>query len=171
MLEHDEVVDQVLIAIRKIIRAIDLHSRKLIKSFGLTVPQIIVLKEIDRKVVPTVGEIATSVSLSQATITNILTRLEHRGYVTRTQHDDDKRRVVVKTTELGKKTVAKAPSMLHEQFVSSFQNIKDWEQLSIIASLQRVAEMMDATDIEASPLLTSGAEIPTDPNRFVEESS
>lgn len=166
MSEQQEVVDQVLIAIRKIIRAIDLHSRKLIKLHGLTVPQIIVLKEIERNASPTVGEIAKSVSLSQATITNILVRLEDRGYVTRTQDHGDKRRVVVKTTELGRKVIAQAPSLLHDKFVLSFQNLKDWEQLSIISSLQHVAEMMDATDLEASPVLTSGAIIPTDPNHL-----
>jgi DNA-binding MarR family transcriptional regulator len=162
MLEKDQLIDQVLIDIRKIVRAIDIHSSKLIKSYGLTVPQTIVLKVIESDNSPTVGEIANSVSLSQATITNIVTRLEQRGYVTRTQCENDKRRVLVKITEKGRETIKRAPSLLHDQFTSQFQNLKKWEQLSIISSLQHVAEMMDAQDIEASPVLSSGSII-TDP--------
>jgi len=161
MITQEQTVDQVLIALRKIIRAIDLHSRKLIKSYGLTIPQIIVLKEIERNDSPTVGEIATSVSLSQATVTNILIRLEQRGYLIRTQHNDDRRRVVVNSTEAGRDILARAPSLLHDRFVSSFQELKNWEQTMIVSSLQRIAELMDVQDVDAAPLLTPGAELLT----------
>ena len=171
MNSQEELVNQVLVTIRRIIRAIDLHSRKLIKLHGLTVPQIIVLKEIERNFSPTVGEIAKSVSLSQATITNILMRLENRGYVTRTQHDDDKRRVIVKITVKGRKTLSKAPSLLHDKFISSFQDLKGWEKLSIVASLQHVADMMEATDLEAAPVLAPGEVIHTDPHQSKGETS
>lgn len=163
MVNQEEPVNQVLIAIRKIVRAIDIHSRQLMKSHGLTVPQIIVLKEIERSDEQTVGEIANQVSLSQATITNILTRLEGRGYINRTQHKDDKRRVVARITGSGKEIIAQAPSLLHDQFVSSFQKLKGWEQMSIISALERVGEMMNAKDLEASPVLTPGAELIHDP--------
>jgi len=161
MITQEQTIDQVLIALRKIIRAIDLHSRKLIKSYGLTIPQIIILKEIKRNNSPTVGEIATSVSLSQATVTNILSRLEQRGYLTRTQHNVDRRRVVVNFTEAGRDILAQAPSLLHDKFVSSFQELKNWEQTLIISSLQRIAELMDVQDVDAAPVLTPGAELPT----------
>ena len=43
MEKHDEV----LVALRQIIRAIDMHSRRLIKEAGLTSPQLLLLKGID----------------------------------------------------------------------------------------------------------------------------
>ena len=61
--------DAVLIAIRRIIRAIDLQSRKLVQSHGLTGPQALILKEVNRSQGLTAGELALKVSLSQATIT------------------------------------------------------------------------------------------------------
>ena len=45
MEKHDEV----LIALRQIIRAIDMHSKRLIKEAGLTSPQLLLLKGIERK--------------------------------------------------------------------------------------------------------------------------
>lgn len=171
MITQEDMVDQVLIALRKIIRAIDLHSRKLIKSYGLTIPQVIVLKEIERNDSPTVGEIATSVSLSQATVTNILIRLEQHGYLIRTQHDNDRRCVVVNSTEAGRDILARAPSLLHDKFVSSFQELKNWEQTMIISSLQRIAELMNVQDVDAAPVLSPGAELPVSPDKDREQIS
>ena len=42
------VCDDVLIAIRRIIQSVDLHSKHLVKQFGLTGPQLIVLREISQ---------------------------------------------------------------------------------------------------------------------------
>ena len=38
-----------------------------------------------------------------------------------------------------------------------FDNLKGWEQSMIIASVQRIAEMMDAGEIDASPFLDIGS--------------
>ncbi|WP_218188142.1 hypothetical protein [Desulfosarcina cetonica] len=40
-----DISDDVLIALRRLIRAIDLHSRYLSKHFGLTGPQLIILRD------------------------------------------------------------------------------------------------------------------------------
>jgi hypothetical protein len=46
---------------------------------------------------------------------------------------------------------------LQQRFVKKFQNMQDWEQAQIVASLERVTAMLDATDIDASPVLSLGA--------------
>ena len=38
-----------------------------------------------------------------------------------------------------------------------FSRLQDWEQSKILSSLQRVAAMMNAGDIDASPVLDLGA--------------
>jgi hypothetical protein len=45
---------------------------------------------------------------------------------------------------------------LQEHFNERFQKLQDWEQSQLIASLQRIAQMMDAADISVAPLLTAG---------------
>ena len=40
------ITNEVMSALRRIIRAIDLHSRALVQRFGLTGPQLTVLKEL-----------------------------------------------------------------------------------------------------------------------------
>ena len=153
MARHDEV----LIALRRIIRATDLYSRKLSKVAGLTAPQLLVMQAIAARDEMTMGEIATEVSLSQATITTILDRLEKRELLIRERGSSDKRRVYARLTPVGEDLVNRAPAPLQEEFLERFEQLDDWEQSLILSSLQRVASMMDAADIDASPVLDVGA--------------
>jgi len=147
--------DQVLIAIRRIIRAIDLYSRYLAQCSGLTGPQLLVMRTIAQSDQPTSGEVARGVSLSQATVTTILDRLERRGYVHRRKGDADKRKVLVSLTEAGHAALASAPTPIQESFIEQFNRLQAWEQHLIISSLERVAHMMSAQDLDAAPLLTT----------------
>ena len=77
-LKNASVCDEVLIAIRRIIQSVDLHSRRLVKQFGLTGPQLIILREISQSQEITASDISRAISLSQATVTGVLDRLEKR---------------------------------------------------------------------------------------------
>jgi DNA-binding MarR family transcriptional regulator len=151
--------DQVLIALRQIIRAIDLHSKKLERESGLTGPQLLVMQIIYEEGPLTSGVLARSVSLSQATVTTILDRLEKKGYLTRERDTEDKRKVWVQLSDNGKQALQNAPTLLQESFVSSFAQLKDWEQSLILSSLQRIASMMQASELEAAPVLDSSEEL------------
>lgn len=109
MLSHE---DQIVAAIRRIIRAVDLHSRQLVHGHGLTGPQLAVLQEISRLQPVSPSVVAKSAHLSQPTVTGILKRLEARNLVQRQKSDVDRRSVTVSVTELGKQTLAASPSLL-----------------------------------------------------------
>lgn len=149
--------DKVLVSLRRVIRATDLHSKYLAKTTGLTAPQILLLQTIRDKGQVTIGELANQISLSQATVTTILDRLEKRKLVYRERSAKDKRKVHAHLTESGIETLKAAPTPLQEHFTRRFGDLQDWEQTMIIASLQRVAQMMDAQDIDASPVLDIGS--------------
>lgn len=149
--------DEVLVALRRIIRATDLHSRQLSKTSGLTSPQLLILQTVRAQGEMTVGDVARGVSLSQATVTNIVDRLEKRGFVRRERGQEDKRKVYVHLTDQAHDVLMDAPKPLQDSFVQQFQDLHDWEQSMILASLERVAYMMDAQHIDASPVLDVGA--------------
>ncbi|MGD9660028.1 MAG: MarR family winged helix-turn-helix transcriptional regulator [Porticoccaceae bacterium] len=149
-------IDEVLMALRRVIRATDMHSKHLSKTAGLTAPQLLVLQTLDRHGEVTIGEIAKAISLGQATVTTIITRLENRGSVTREKSQQDRRKVFVTLTPEGKQLLARAPTPLQQKFVTQFAGLESWEQSMILSSLQRVATMMDANDIDASPFLDVG---------------
>lgn len=149
-------IDDVLIALRRVIRATDLHSKHLAKTTGLTAPQILLLQTIRDRGQITIGELANDVSLSQATVTTILDRLEKRHMVYRERSKEDKRKVHAHLTEEGVNVLQDAPMPLQDHFARHFVDLQDWEQTMIIASLQRVAHMMDAQHIDAAPVLDVG---------------
>ena len=149
-------IEQVLVALRRVIRATDLHSKHLAKTTGLTAPQIMLLQTIRNKGEVTIGELANEISLSQATVTSILDRLEKRELVYRERSKEDKRKVHAYLTEQATNTLKEAPIPLQEHFARQFSDLQEWEQTMIISSLQRVAQMMDAQHIDASPILDVG---------------
>lgn len=155
MPEKSDMVEEVLISLKRIIRAIDLHSKKLVAQYGITGPQALVLKRIiDYKRVPS-GILARDVNLSHATVTSILDRLEKHNYIVRTPSLDDKRKVLIEPTDRAIKIFKNAPPLLQEEFIASFTKLDSWEQTLMLSTLQRIGTMMDAKNISASPLLAT----------------
>jgi DNA-binding MarR family transcriptional regulator len=155
----DNLEEQVLVALRRIIRATDIHSRRLGKDTGLTTPQLVILRAVSQGEGPTVSEIARAVSLSQATVTTLLNKLEVRGVVARKRSEQDRRRVNVYPTEQGKALLETAPEPLQDQFSARFRKLETWEQHQLVASIERIANMMDAETLDAAPLLATGDEV------------
>lgn len=151
-----ERIQEVLINLRRIIRAADLQSKYLERTAGLTSPQILLMQAIQDRGDITVGELAREISLSQATVTTIIDRLEKRDLVYRERSQRDKRRVYAHLTDAGREMLSKAPTPMQSHFVQRFRELPDWHQNMILSSVQRVAEMMDAGSIDASPFLDVG---------------
>lgn len=149
-------IEEVLVALRRVIRATDLHSKYLVKTTGLTAPQILLLQAIREHEQVTIGQLASDVNLSQATVTTIIDRMEKRQLVARERSTIDKRKVYVHLTDSGLETLRDAPMPLQDQFTRQFSDLHEWEQTYIISALQRVAQMMDAQHIDASPVLDIG---------------
>ncbi|MBF7075034.1 MarR family transcriptional regulator [Glaciecola sp. MH2013] len=152
-----EKYEELLVSLRKVIRAIDLYSKKLSKDSGLTSPQLLVMQEINQHDGAMVKDIASSINLSSATVTTILDRLESKQFVVRERSTVDKRKVAVHLTSVGQDVLESAPKPLQEHFIDRFEKLEEWEQTQLVATMQRVALMMDAEELDAAPMLEVGA--------------
>jgi len=148
--------NQIVAAIRRIMRAVDLHSRRLAEEHGLTGPQLALLQAAASLGESSTGVLARTVHLSGPTVTGILDRLTKRGLVDRTRSGQDRRSVTVRLTSDGEDVLAAAPSLLQDRFRQELIKLEEWEQTTILATLQRIAAMMDAESLDASPLLVPG---------------
>ncbi len=149
--------DVALVALRKILRATEMNARALARKAGLTPSQHIILQLIDTLENPTPGAVAKEASITQATVTSLVDKLERQGFVVRRRDNVDKRRVMVDITEAGGRAIRKAPDILQDRFQGRFAELAEWEQSMIIAMLERVASMLDAEGIDAAPVLDVGA--------------
>ena len=101
--------------------------------------------------------LAKNISLSQATVTDIVKRLELKQLLTKTRDNIDKRKFHLAPTEQGHKIILMSVPLLQESFEKKLLKLKDWEQTQLLASLQKIAEMMNAEHLDAAPMLASGA--------------
>lgn len=139
----DTVLDQMLISMRRIMRAADLHSNFIKRTSGLTSPQLLLLKAIQKSKDASIGELSEAICLSQATATTILDRLEKAGYARRVRSEIDKRKVHVELTDSGKEILDDAPPPLQPQFIDQFSELKEYDRTALLSSLQRIADLME----------------------------
>lgn len=151
----DSLERTIIRSLRRIIRAVGLYSRELLRRRNLTTSQLAALRHLARRGSLSAGEVARGVSVSQATITGVLDRLERRGLVTRTRDPEDRRRVVIELTEAGREVVATSPPPLHERFVLRLAELPETERQEIDRVLRRIVQMMELEDVEAAPVLAA----------------
>jgi DNA-binding MarR family transcriptional regulator len=148
--------DEILVALRRIMRATDLQSQKLLRESGLTVPQLLVMQAIQKEGTPSTSMLARHIVVSQATVTRIVDRLERGGLVRREKSSTDKRVVNVRMTEAGRSKLESAPEPIQAEFLRNYRKLADWEQQMLKSSLLRIAAMMDAQDLDAAAILQTG---------------
>ncbi|MDX6749348.1 MarR family transcriptional regulator [Geminicoccaceae bacterium 1502E] len=145
-----------LIALRRILRATELGSKQLARTFRLTTSQLIVLEILSERGQATAGAIAARAGLGQATVTALVDKLEQRGLVVRRRGEADRRQVWIELLDEGRRALAEVPGTLQTRFRDKFTGLEDWEQAYIVAALERVAALLDADKIDAAPVLDVG---------------
>lgn len=153
MSDQPSLDDQIIIAIRRISQAVETYSRFLWQEYGLTAPQLGTLRELQRRGSGTPTQIADWISVSPATAAGILKRLKQRDLIDRCRDPIDGRSIIIRITERGKELAASAPSLLRDRFRSELSRLEIWERTQILATLQRVAKMMHAEELEEVPFL------------------
>jgi DNA-binding MarR family transcriptional regulator len=151
-----EKYDQLLISLRQVIRAIGIHSKQLNKKSGLTGPQLMVMIKIAQLDGPMAKQVANDINLSPATVTSIVDRLEAKQLVVRKRSQLDKRKVELYLSLAGKHRLEEAPKPLQEHFIKRYQALESWEQSQLLSSVERIASMMDAEELDAAPVLMVG---------------
>jgi DNA-binding MarR family transcriptional regulator len=156
--------EEILRSLRRIIRAVDLYSRRLIAQTGLSGPQLVCLRALARLGSMQTQQLADTVHLSAATVCGILNRLEQRGLVARTRQSDDRRRVVVSLTEAGADNVDNAPPAMHDKFLQQLRELPPAKRQAMQATLATIVEMMAADELDAAPLLVPGDAVTAGPD-------
>lgn len=143
---QEDCEDSILESLRRIIRAIDLYSRYLVLRHNLTGPQLVCIRHLLRHGPDAPGTLARRVSLSPATVTGIVDRLEKRGLVTRERSRTDKRMVEIALTDAGRQLAAQMPPPLHETFSRGLSALPVEEQREIDRVLTKIVAMMEARE-------------------------
>lgn len=134
-----------LIALRRVLSAAEHNVRALAKATGLSAQQLIVLQIIEDTIEITPMMIARRAGVAPATATALIEKLAQLGYVSRRRSDIDRRKYWVSLTDTGIAALHSSPDPLHQRFSDAFADIPDYEQAMILASLERVADLVGTT--------------------------
>ncbi len=147
---------EILITIRKIVRSINLESKKIQKAHGVSIPQILCLSYLHASpnFQSTQGEIRQFLNLNSSTTSGIIDRLETKGYLARLPKQGDKRVVNIVLTNNGATLLDQVPPLLHDQLSSKLKLLPDNKLLQIQESLNTLVSILNIKEIEAAPMLT-----------------
>lgn len=146
----------ILINIRKILRSVNLESKRIQKEYGISIPQLLTLNYLktcdDFKA--THSQISKYLNLNSSTVTGIISRLEKKGYVAKLPNLKDKRITYVALTTNGANLLKQAPRLMHEQLSVKLNKLSESELKEIERAFKLLIEVMGINDIEAYPLVT-----------------
>lgn len=149
--------EHALIALRQIQRKTEQASKKLAAQASLTPSQLLVMQILAERGEISAGEVSKLTQLKHATITSLVDKLVARGLAKRRRCEVDRRRVWLTILPEGQNAITSAPDLLQETFQTRFETLPDWHQAMLVSSLERVAALLDAEDLEAAPILDVGA--------------
>ncbi|MBE3070325.1 MAG: MarR family transcriptional regulator, partial [Planctomycetes bacterium] len=144
---------RILNAIRQIIRAADIDSRQLAADHQITAPQLMAMMAVVEKGAISATAIAKRIHLSPSTLVGVLDRLEGKGLIRRDRSADDRRLVWVTATDQGRALATKTPFPLQYSLDKALKQLTAREQSQTVACMERLADLMDAGQIEAAPML------------------
>ncbi len=141
---HKSLYDKrIILAMRKLMQAVDMHSRRLIKLSDITVPQVVCLYELYENGAMTIAVIAKNIHLSPSTMVGIIDRLEEKQLVKRTRDTKDRRAVFVDITGKGKEFIQSTPHLLHNTLADRLNTLSEQEQIIIANSLDMLVHLVD----------------------------
>lgn len=150
----------VIIKIRRIVRSINLESKKVQKEYGVSIPQLLCLEYL--KEAPnyqaTQRMIRDHMRLNSSTMTGIINRLEKKGFVARLPKSGDKRVTNIALTSNGERILKNTPDLMQKRLDVKLRSLSDEEINKINNALDTLINMLEIEDIDASPVLTGGEE-------------
>lgn len=146
----------IIIKIRKIVRSINLESKRIQKDFGISIPQLLCLDKLrnSRSYQATHSEIMQFLSLNSSTVSGIINRLETKGFVARIPSQDDKRVTYVALTSKGLRLLENAPNILHDKLADYLEKLPEQKKMMMVEVLDMIISSMQIENVEASPVLT-----------------
>ncbi len=146
----------ILINIRKILRSVNLESKRVQKEYGISIPQLLTLNFLSNQpgFKATHKQVSHYLNLNSSTITGIITRLEKKGWIARLPNPLDRRVSFIVLTVLGQKLLRTTPKLMHEKLAQKLEETTPKKIAELETAFDLLIEFMGIQDIEASPVIT-----------------
>ena len=143
---------EILIKLRRIIRSINLESKKIQKDFGISIPQLLVLQYLSEQedYKASAKDIKGYINLNASTVSGIIQRLEEKGLVARLPNSDDKRGQFVTLTAKGADLLRESPTILEEKLSRRLKKLSPKQIDELYNSIEILTQLMDADETDVA---------------------
>ncbi len=147
---RDRAVSETMLSLRRIIKSLQDYSQTVSSHFGITGPQLWVLKTIYQNGSLSLGELSRRMFINPSTITGVVDRLEKKKYVLRVRNEKDRRVVKVQLTPKGNRLVKRSPNPIQGKMIYGLRKLKKNELFSIYQAVEKLVEIMEAQDVKVT---------------------
>jgi len=134
----------ILIQLRKIVRGLNLESKRIQKEFGISIPQLLCLDHLKQSedFQSTTKALSDGLNLNPSTISGIVSRLEKRGYVARLPKRNDRRVTYISLTAEGERLLEKVPRSFAQKLEERLDTLPLETKLNISQSLDTLIQIL-----------------------------
>jgi len=142
--------------LRKILRAINLESKRIQKEYGVSIPQLLCLNFLYSKhdYKSTSTEIKHFLNLNASTVTGILSRLEKRNLIARLPKGGDKRVNYITITSTGEKLLKDIPPLMHNTLSDKLEKLPGAKVHEIKVAIHTLVDILGISGMDAAPMFT-----------------
>lgn len=142
-------IQKITSQVRVLFRSIQLHSKRVEKECGLSSAMLWMMWELFAAPGMKVSDLARTLSVHISTCSNMLDKLETKGFVERKRSGSDQRAVHLYITEKGAAILAKAPRPAQGALSGALQKLSDRELDNLAAGLNVLVGALQTKDEEA----------------------
>ena len=147
---------RILNSIRRIIRVVDVDSRKLASDHKVTGPQLMCLVVIVERGSITAIDIAKRVHFSPSTLVGVLDRLEAKGLIRRERNAEDRREVSIIATGAGRTLISRTPFPLQNSLGHALSQLSKRNREELVGWMERLVDLLEAGGLSAGSMLQIG---------------
>jgi|SRR5271157_5456577 len=121
---------------------LNLHDLLNSRKGDLTVaPSFILIMASGQKL--SMSDIATTIGVSNSTVTDFADQLENKGFIVRTRSKEDRRQVFIEVTESGREWMRRHEKITNDYLDKCLENISLEEQEILVSLITRVIKISD----------------------------
>ncbi len=153
--------EEILTELRKIIRALNLESKRIQKVSGISIPQFLCLRYLSKlpDFTATTKSISEALTLNPSTISGIISRLEKKGFVARLPKRNDKRMTFISLTAEGARLINASPLLFQEKLDQRLSRLSNDELIKLQEGLILISGMLELKDVDIPSIISMTDEI------------
>ena len=149
-ISRNVAIFQTMQSLRRIFKALQDYSHEVSSQYGITGPQLWVLKTVLEDENLSVGKLSEKMYLHPSTISGVIDRLERKGYVSRDRDREDRRIVMVQLTPRGKRLAKRAPNPVQGKMIHGLRQLRKEKLTFIHQSVQTLVDIMEAQNLKVT---------------------